>query len=70
MDWTGKQPQWIDPMTGKIIKGKVFASQQELDLHLFDYVNWFNTIRIHGSLDYLSPYAYKHRFTLSKMSIQ
>ncbi len=54
----------------EFIQGKVFASQQELDLHLFDYVNWFNTIRIHGSLDYLSPYAYKHRFTLSKMSIQ
>ncbi|UOQ49615.1 IS3 family transposase [Gracilibacillus caseinilyticus] len=39
--------------------GSVFTSQQELDLELFDYVNWFNNIRIHGSLDYLTPAEYK-----------
>ena len=47
----------------EFIQGKVFANQKELDVGLFDYVHWFNTIRIHGSLDYLSPQAYKHRFT-------
>ncbi|HLQ73697.1 MAG TPA: IS3 family transposase, partial [Bacillota bacterium] len=31
----------------------------ELDLELFDYVNWFNNIRIHGSLNYRSPIEYK-----------
>lgn len=24
VDWTGKRPQWIDPMTGEIIKGELF----------------------------------------------
>ncbi len=43
----------------EFIQGRVFSTQQELDLALFDYVNWFNTIRIHGSLNYLSPKAYK-----------
>ncbi|MDQ0253161.1 transposase InsO family protein [Evansella vedderi] len=52
--------------TFKIIKtefvsGRVFNSQQELDLELFDYVNWFNNIRIHGSLNYLTPNEYKHK---------
>ena len=43
----------------EFVRGAVFSSQQELDLELFDYVNWFNNIRIHGSLDYLSPAGYK-----------
>ena len=25
VDWTGKRPQWIDPMTGEIIKGDLFV---------------------------------------------
>jgi len=43
----------------EFVYGRVFSCQQELDLELFDYVNWFNNIRIHGSLDYLSPVEYK-----------
>ena len=45
----------------EFVQGAVFANQQELDLELFDYVHWFNHIRIHGSLDYLSPIEYKLR---------
>ncbi|MDY0404845.1 IS3 family transposase [Virgibacillus sp. 179-BFC.A HS] len=45
----------------EFVKGMVFANQQELDLELFDYVNWFNHIRIHGSLEYMTPVEYKHR---------
>ncbi len=40
-------------------KGTYFTDQQALDLALFDYVHWFNHIRIHGSLDYLTPTEYK-----------
>lgn len=43
----------------EFINGRVFEHQKELDLELFDYVNWYNTIRIHGSLGYLSPREYK-----------
>ncbi|SFK74439.1 putative transposase [Marinilactibacillus piezotolerans] len=43
----------------EFINGRVFDHQKELDLELFDYVNWYNTIRIHGSLGYLSPQEYK-----------
>lgn len=32
-----------------------FESLAELTTELHDYVHWFNPIRIHGSLDYLSP---------------
>lgn len=54
----------VDEATFKTIKtefvhGKVFSCQHELDLELFDYVNWFNNIRIHGSLNYLTPNEYK-----------
>ena len=36
-----------------------FASQEALDLGLFDYVNWYNNVRIHGSLGYQTPAEYK-----------
>ena len=35
--------------------GRQFADLDEFKLHWFDYVNWYNDIRIHGSLDYLTP---------------
>lgn len=39
----------------ELIFGKEFADLDELKLHLFDYVNWYNNVRIHGSLDYMTP---------------
>ena len=36
-----------------------FNSFEQLELELFDYVNWFNNFRIHGSLNYLTPMQYK-----------
>ena len=45
----------------EFINGRVFFSQEELDLALFDYVHWFNNIRIHGSLGYLTPLEYKQQ---------
>ncbi len=43
--------------TYKIIKtefayNRRFENFEELERELFDYVNWYNNIRIHGSLDY------------------
>ena len=46
--------------TYKIIKTEfAFNSFEELELELFDYVNWYNNIRIHGSLGYVSPVEYR-----------
>ena len=50
--------------TYKIIKtefafNKRFDSLEELELELFDYVNWYNNIRIHGSLDYKTPVEFR-----------
>lgn len=36
-----------------------FEKIDDLRLQLMDYINWFNTKRIHGSLGYLSPVDYK-----------
>ena len=38
---------------------KRFISFNELERELFDYINWYNNFRIHGSLNYLSPVEYK-----------
>ena len=50
--------------TYKIIKTKfafdrIFESFEELETELFDYINWYNNIRIHSSLNYLTPIEYK-----------
>ncbi len=39
----------------EFVKEADFIYQQAHDLVLFDYVYWFNNIRIHGSLDYVTP---------------
>lgn len=43
----------------EFILGEQFDSLEALDLGLFDYVNWYNHVRIHGSLGYKTPAAYK-----------
>lgn len=50
--------------TYKIIKtefahNRRFESINELEYELFDYVNWYNHIRIHGSLNYKTPVEYR-----------
>lgn len=50
--------------TYKVIKtefafNRIFSNFEELELELFDYVNWYNNIRIHSSLNYLTPVEYK-----------
>lgn len=47
----------------ELIMGKKFKTIDELKLSLYDYVNWFNNHRIHGSLGYLTPIEYKTRLS-------
>lgn len=49
----------------KIVKtefafNRTFDSLEKLKLELSDYVNWYNTKRIHGSLNYMSPVDYRN----------
>ena len=43
----------------EFINDSNFESLQQLQLQLFDYVNWFNNHRLHSSLNYLSPSLFK-----------
>lgn len=50
--------------TYKIIKtefafNRILRSFEELETELFDYVHWYNNIRIHSSLNYLTLIEYK-----------
>ena len=54
--------------TYKIIKTefaykRIFKTFEELERDLFNYVNWYNNIRIHGSLGYMTPIEYKERMS-------
>ena len=44
----------------EFVFNKIFKNIEELKLGLFDYVNWYNNVRIHGSLDYMTPIEFKH----------
>ena len=41
--------------------GAHFSSLEQLALELGDYVHWFNNIRIHGTLGYLTPVEFKQQ---------
>ncbi|MDQ0274002.1 transposase InsO family protein [Cytobacillus purgationiresistens] len=43
----------------EFVKGRQFDSLEELTIELQDYVHWYNHIRIHGTLGYVSPIDYK-----------
>jgi transposase InsO family protein len=45
----------------ELIFGTDFCTIEDLELELFDFVNWYNNKRLHGSLDYLPPREYKAR---------
>lgn len=36
-----------------------FSTVDQLEIELNDYVHWFNNIRIHGTLGYLTPTEFK-----------
>ena len=37
-----------------------FESLEDLELQLAEYIYWYNNIRIHGSLGYISPVEYRY----------
>ena len=43
----------------EFVAGSSFSSLKELERTLNDYVLWYNNVRLHGSLGYLSPVAYR-----------
>jgi len=55
--------------TFKMIKAEFVYSRRfdtldQLQRELADYVHWFNNIRLHGTLGYLSPVEFKRSCTL------
>ena len=46
----------------EMVFGETFDNLDDLELRLFEYVNWYNNKRLHGSLDYRTPSEYKVLF--------
>ena len=37
----------------RVSYGEVFVDYEKLELKWFDFANWYNSVRIHGSLGYM-----------------
>lgn len=49
-------------LKGELIRGKVFKDDASLRAELANYINGFyNTVRLHSSIDYMSPIEYARR---------
>lgn len=46
-------------MKTEFINQTNFQNLHQLELELYDYVNWFNKHRIHGTLGYMTPVQYR-----------
>ena len=56
-EWTFKM------IKAEFVSCRRFATIDQLRLELADYVHWFNNIRLHGTLGYLSPVEFKRTYT-------
>ena len=45
----------------EMIFGTTIENLDELELELFEFVNWYNNKRLHGSLGYIPPSEYRNR---------
>ena len=54
-------------MKTEFIYQNKFSTLEELKLGLAEYVYWYNNLRIHGSLDYLTPVEYRELSNLKKV---
>ncbi len=52
----------------ELVNRRIFTSIEQLELELADYVHWFNCVRLHGALGYLSPDEFQKTRTLSFLS--
>ena len=52
----------------EFIYQRKFETLMQLKLELEEYVYWYNNIRIHGSLDYLTPVEYRMKNSGNKVS--
>ena len=52
----------------EFINNEKFDSLRELHTKLMDYINWYNNIRYHGSLGYLTPLEFRDFMTEKKVS--
>lgn len=48
----------------EFVEGEHFSSIEELESRLMRYINWFNYIRLHSSLNYQTPIKYETSLTL------
>ncbi|MER2170876.1 MAG: IS3 family transposase [Psychrobacillus psychrodurans] len=44
----------------EFVNQTLFTSFEQLALELWDYIDWFNNLRLHETLGYLTPMEFNH----------
>jgi putative transposase len=44
------------------VQGRVLATRAEARRAIFKWINWYNTSRLHSTLDNIAPLEWEHRF--------
>lgn len=52
----------------EFVNNNKFDNLWELRTGLMDYVNWYNNVRFHGSLDYMTPVEFRNFMSEKKVS--
>ncbi len=50
-------------MKRECLQGHTFATRAEARRAIFRWINWYNTRRLHSSLDYVAPITWEQGFS-------
>ncbi len=58
---------FVDTFKTELIADRVWRSRSHLELAILEWVNWFNTSRLHESLDDISPAEFETLHALQSL---
>lgn len=53
---------WVDSLKTELIADRVWRTRGQLELAIVEYIGWFNHVRLHSSLGYVSPAEYEQQW--------
>jgi len=52
---------WVDSLKTELIADRVWRTRSQLELAVVEYIGWFNHVRLHSSLGFISPAEFEQQ---------